>query len=76
MRIRNPAFRGLEIAYRGYKNAYRGHECAGPGHENGCSGRASASPDNESAVEVVRSALKGRKTVKVIMKAVSVGEFC
>jgi hypothetical protein len=38
----------------------QGSECAGPGHENACSGHASVSPDNESAVEAVRSAFKGR----------------
>jgi hypothetical protein len=46
---------------------------AGPGRENVCRGRAGARPGNDSAVEAVRVLLK---VVRMLVKAVRVGELC
>ncbi len=47
--------------------------CAGPGHENACRGREGDRPANDSAVEAVRVLLR---VVRVLVKAVRVGELC
>ncbi len=47
--------------------------CAGPGRENACRGRSGDRPGNDSAVEAVRVLLK---VVRVLAKAVRVGELC